>query len=195
MLNIILSALPALGSLIAGGKGHEVVAAGAKIAQEVFGSTDEKQVLEKMAADPSLAESFKAKLAAETEALRIESRNFEIQTQDTANAREVNARLAEAGSGIAWSGPVLDTVIVVGFFMTVYLIALRPVPMDQTQFTVLNVLLGALTAAFMQVVNYHRGSSAGSAAKDRVIQNIGSDNTTTAAKVAAKVVEAAAKKL
>jgi hypothetical protein len=165
MLNIILSALPILGSLIPKGKTADIVAAGTKVAQEVFGTTDEKEIVARLETDPALAEQFKAKLSAETEALRM-------QIEDTQDARANNTRLAELGHAGYWSGPVIDTVVVVGFFVVLGMLVMRPVAMDQTQFAVANILLGVLGSAFGQIINYHRGSSAGSAAKDVAIKQI-----------------------
>lgn len=165
MLNIILSALPVLGSLIPKGKTADIVAAGTKVAQEVFGTTDEKEIVARLETDPALAEQFKAKLSAETEALRM-------QIEDTQDARANNTRLAELGHAGYWSGPVIDTVVVVGFFVVLGMLVMRPVAMDQTQFAVANILLGVLGSAFGQIINYHRGSSAGSAAKDVAIKQI-----------------------
>jgi hypothetical protein len=167
MLNIILSALPILGSLIPKGKTADIVAAGTKVAQEVFGTTDEKEIVSKLESDPALAEQFKAKLEAETSTLRM-------QIEDTQDARAKNNELASMNHAGYWSGPVIDVVVVVGFFSILALLIFRPVTMDQTQFAVANILLGALSAAFAQVINYHRGSSAGSAAKDAAIKQIAS---------------------
>lgn len=165
MLNLILSALPALGSLIAGGKGAEVASAGEKIAREIFGTTDEAAIAKRMEEDPKLAEQFKAKLEAETSALRL-------SIEDTQDARASNVKLAELGHAGYWSGPIIDMVVVVGFFVVLGVLVMRPVTMDQTQFAVANILLGTLGTSFVQIINYHRGSSAGSAAKDAAIKQI-----------------------
>lgn len=167
MLNLILSALPALGSLIAGGKGEVVAAAGEKIAREIFGTTDEATIAKRMEEDPKLAEQFKAKLEAETSALRM-------QIEDTQDARAKNNELASLGHAGYWSGPIIDVVVVLGFFIVLGVLVLRPVTMDQTQFAVANILLGTLGTSFVQIINYHRGSSAGSAAKDAAIKQIAS---------------------
>lgn len=163
MLNIILSALPILGSLIPKGKTADIVAAGTKVAQEVFGTTDEKEIVSRLESDPALAEQFKAKLEAETTALRM-------QIEDVQNARASNTKLAELGHAGYWSGPIIDVVVVLGFFLVLGVLVLRPVTMDQTQFAVANILLGTLGTSFVQIINYHRGSSAGSAAKDTAIK-------------------------
>lgn len=165
MLQIILAALPVLSSLIPKGKTADIVAAGTKVAQEMFGTTDEQAVLAKLESDPKLAEQFKARLEAETAALRL-------QIEDTQDARASSVRLAELGHAGYWSGPVIDTVVVVGFFVVLGMLVMRPVTMDQTQFAVANILLGVLGSAFGQIINFHRGSSAGSAAKDAAIKQI-----------------------
>lgn len=193
MLGLILSALPILGKLIPEGKTAEIVALGTKAAQELFGTTNEADIVAKMEADPKLAEQFKARLEADTQALQIESRNYELQIQDAANARAANLALATAHNPIAWSGPIIDVVVVAGFFAMLAMIVFRPVTMDQMQFSIANILLGILGGAFGQIINYHRGSSAGSMAKDQVINKITAENTSAAATVAAKVVEAAKK--
>jgi hypothetical protein len=54
MLSIILAALPILAKLIPDGKTADIVAAGTKVAQEVFGTTDEASIVAKMEADPAL---------------------------------------------------------------------------------------------------------------------------------------------
>ncbi|MCZ8098832.1 MAG: hypothetical protein O9972_13025 [Burkholderiales bacterium] len=191
MLNIVLAALPILGKLIPQGRTGELIEAGTRVAQEVFGSTKESEIEAKIAADPALAEQFKARLAAETEAMQIESRNYELQVQDAANARAENIRLVETGSPIAWSGPVVDTVVVLGFFGTLFMLLARPVNLSPEMLTLLTTMVGFLGNNFAQIVNYHRGSSAGSALKDRMIQNINTKNASAAATVAAQVVEAA----
>lgn len=165
MLNFILAALPALGSLIGAGKEADVIAAGAKVAQQVFGSTDEKEIAKQIATNPALADQFKAKLEAETAALTA-------QLADVQDARASNVKLAELGHAGYWSGPIIDMVVVLGFFMVLGLLVLRPVTMDQTQFAVANILLGTLGTSFVQIINYHRGSSAGSASKDAALKQM-----------------------
>lgn len=167
MLNIILSALPILGKLIPQGKTADIVAAGTKVAQEMFGTSDEREVIAKLESDPKLVEQFKAKLEAETSALRM-------QIEDTQDARTKNNELAGMGHAGYWSGPIIDVVVVLGFFVVLSVLVMRPVTMDQTQFAVANILLGTLGTSFVQIINYHRGSSAGSAAKDAAIKQIAS---------------------
>lgn len=61
MLEILLGLVPALGNLVAGGKGKEVATIGAQIAKEVLG-TDDPAGMEAALADPKNVEAFKARL-------------------------------------------------------------------------------------------------------------------------------------
>lgn len=165
MLNIILSALPVLGSLIPKGKTADIVAAGTKVAQEVFGTTDEKEIVSQLESNPALAEQFKAKLAAETAALQA-------TLADTQDARATQVALAQIGHASAWGSPVMAMTVTVGFLAILSIFVLRPLQLDTIQITVVNVLIGYLGAGFQQAVNYYLGSSAGSAAKDAAIKQI-----------------------
>lgn len=182
MLNLILAALPALGALISGGKGDAVIAAGTKIAQEVFGTTDERSIAQKIANDPALAEQFKAKLEAETSALQA-------ALADVQDARATTVALASHGGWNANAAAILTGINYVGFFGVLILLVMKGLP-DNARELVAG-MIGAIVGAYVGTNNFWFGSSAGSANKDSLIRNISSENTTTAAKVAAKVVEAA----
>lgn len=187
MLNLILAAIPALGSVLTQGKTKELLEVGTKVAKEIFGTTDQNEIEAKMASDPALAAQFQAKLEAETAALQEDTKRFQLQIEDTANARASNQALVQSESAIAWSGPVIDTVVVFGFFGTLFMLLARPVQLSPEMLTLLTTMVGFLGNNFAQIVNYHRGSSAGSAIKDRMLQAINVDNSN----VAARVVEAA----
>lgn len=165
MLNIILAALPALGGLISGGKGDAVIAAGAKIAQEVFGTTDERSIAQKIANDPALAEQFKAKLEAETSALQA-------TMEDVQDARATTVSLAAQGSVIAWGAPVVSVVVICGFVGLSFL-AMKPESAGIRSDVAL-YLLGAWQSLATAVVGYWIGSSAGSASKDTALKQIAS---------------------
>lgn len=169
MLGIILAALPFLGKLIPEGKSKDLIDIGTKVAQEVFGTTDEASIIAKMEADPKLAEQFKAKMESQTASLREETERLRIQAEDTNNARISNFKLAEVNHAGYWSGPIIDTVVVTGFFAVVLTMVFKPIQMTTEILTVFNVMVGFLGNSFVQIINYHRGSSAGSAAKDKVI--------------------------
>lgn len=161
MLNIILAALPALGSLVSGGKADAVISAGTKIAREVFGTTDEVSIAKQIETNPALAEQFKAKLEAETA-------NLAAQLADVQDARATTVRLAESGSAISWGAPVISVIVVIGYLGLVFALLFKTIPDNQVTL----VLFGGLSAAFAQVINYWLGSSAGSATKDIALKQI-----------------------
>ena len=67
---------------------------------------------------------------------------------------------------------VLGSMIVMGFFLTL----LTSIVLVQGQDTI-NLMLGALIAAFSTVVGYFFGSSSSSAKKDETISNIATSST------------------
>lgn len=162
MLNIILAALPALGSLVSGGKADAVITAGTKIARDVFGTTDETAIAKQIETNPALAEQFKTKLEAETA-------NLAAQFADVQDARDTTVRLAEAGSAISWGAPAVSVIVVGGFVGLSYL-AMNPSPTVRHE--VVLYLLGAWQTLAGSVVGYWVGSSAGSANKDVALKQI-----------------------
>ncbi len=56
-----------------------------------------------------------------------------------------------------------------------------PADVNQTAMTVINMLLGALVAKFTTIVDYHFGSSKGSASKDDTISTMAASASATAA--------------
>lgn len=162
MLNIILAAIPALGSLLGTGKAGEVIAAGAKIAQEVFGTTDERDIAKQISTNPALADQFKAKLEAETAALTA-------HLADVQDARATTIALATQGSVISWGAPVVSVIVVIGFVWLSYL-AMNPTTGVRSD--VVLYLLGAWQSLATAVIGYWIGSSAGSASKDVTLKQM-----------------------
>ena len=64
---------------------------------------------------------------------------------------------------------VLGAIIVAGFFVATYLLIYNSVPVENND--VLNMLLGALMAQFVNVVAYFYGSSKGSSDKTEIMSN------------------------
>lgn len=71
-------------------------------------------------------------------------------------------------------GRVLISIIVVAGFIGILILVLTTKLQGSATSEVLLVMLGALAAAFGQVVSYWVGSSSGSAQKDTAIQNLAS---------------------
>ena len=165
MLNLILAALPALGSLIGGGKAGEVIAAGTKVAQEVFGTTDERDIAKQIQTNPALAEQFKAKLEAETSALQA-------QLADVQDARATMVTLSSQGGWNANATAVLTAINYIGFFGVLILLIWKGLP-DNARELVAG-MIGAIVGAYVGSNNFWFGSSAGSANKDVALKQIAS---------------------
>ncbi|QCO03018.1 hypothetical protein [Azospirillum argentinense] len=94
-----------------------------------------------------------------------------LDNEDRADARAQTVELAKAGSRISWGAPVVSVIVLVGFFSVMALLFVIPKEdMAERTFNLLNMLFGALVLGFGQVTNYWLGSSAGSAAKDKLLR-------------------------
>jgi hypothetical protein len=95
--------------------------------------------------------------------------------------------LATTNSTIAWTAPTISYLVIAGFFIFLFVLVglywwLPNNPNNQNNFIVqiINIAVGALTAAFATVVNFWLGSSAGSQKKDDAnltLQQAQSDRT------------------
>lgn len=184
MLNLILAALPILGKLIPDGKTAEIVAAGTKVAQEVFGTTDEAAIVAKMEADPKLAEQFKVKLEAETANLRM-------QVEDTQDARATTVKLAEINSPNSYAPAILTAINFCGFYGVLILILMNGLP-DTGARELVSGMVGAVIGSYLASNNYFFGTSASSARSGEALRTIAAQaSTPTAGQMAGKVIDAA----
>ena len=111
------------------------------------------------------------------EKLKEDNRAKEFVTisnnQNTANWRDNNSKIQESAnaSNLAKNTPyILDFFIVIATFSLGLLLFLTPIPEQNKD--ILNILFGTLLGLSVTVVNYHRGSSNGSAAKSDIINKI-----------------------
>lgn len=111
------------------------------------------------------------------EKLKEDNRAKEFATiqdnQNTSNARDNNARIQESSnaSNLAKNTPyILDFFIVISTFALGLLLFLTPIPEQNKD--ILNILFGTLLGLSVTVVNYHRGSSTGSASKSEIINKL-----------------------
>jgi hypothetical protein len=170
---------PVLGGLIAGPAGAAVGGVLGKALASAMGvDATPEAVREAVQADPAKAEETIRALGLDpalvatlgsVEALELARER--IAAEDRAGARAQTMTLASNGSPIAWGAPVVSTLVVAGFLAMVAALLFRTIP----DTAVTNILLGTLAAAFVQVVNYWLGSSAGSKTKDTTIRAIAED--------------------
>jgi hypothetical protein len=67
---------------------------------------------------------------------------------------------------------VVCTLVVFLFGMALALFILRPLKLDSEVTTLINIMIGALSAEFSGVVRYYIGSSRSSSDKDEMIKNV-----------------------
>lgn len=170
----LLALLPILGEIApwiirqlagdgAGAVAEQVLAAAGAVA----GGTDPATVAAAVA-DPArraelALELGKISATAEAERERQATERWRLELEGVANARAAglgSAEIARTQSRMAWAVLVLFAAVLAGLF-------LRGVPAGAE--SLVNVLLGVLTAGFAAVIGYYFGSSAGSAAKERAM--------------------------
>lgn len=74
---------------------------------------------------------------------------------------------------------IISVLVVLGFFVVLFIWIYTPIDLTERGMTVLNNLVGALTLAFGQVIQYWLGSSATSRNKDQALQRIAEQKGTT----------------
>ncbi|MBK3736466.1 hypothetical protein GAY29_25900 [Azospirillum brasilense] len=90
-----------------------------------------------------------------------------LDNEDRADARAQTVQLAQAGSRISWGAPIVSTIVLVTFGVVLYRVLNQSAgEIDQNA----TLMLGALTTMASAVVSYWVGSSAGSAAKDKLLR-------------------------
>jgi len=134
--------------------GREVSAEPSAIAEAVAGATPEQIVQLRQ-----LDQDFRARMAEMGFKNAEELERIEASDRASARGREIAVRDRTPA--------LLALLVILGFFGVLTFMLLRAVP-DQAR-DALMVMLGALGAAFMSVVAYYFGSSAGSARKDVIL--------------------------
>lgn len=107
-----------------------------------------------------------AALAAADAKMQAEVDKFKAQLEDVQDARRVGLEYAKADSKIQWAPTIVSVIVAVGFCLFSYIAIVRPAGADRD---VTMYLLGAWNSAFVTMLSYWLGSSAGSARKDDVI--------------------------
>ncbi|MBP2301156.1 hypothetical protein [Azospirillum picis] len=138
-----------------------VTAAGTVTGFPVAKPEDIAPLAASIAADPAALAEFRKAVADRMLSL------LALDNGDRANARGQTVDLAKAGSRIAWGAPLVSFVVLVTFGVVLYRVL--SVPAGQADPNA-SLMLGALTTMATAVVSYWVGSSAGSAAKDKLLR-------------------------
>jgi len=172
LLPLALQLLPTLGRWLGGATGETVASAAAQVVQTVTGTSDPAQAEAALAANPELRVQLTtrlAEIAAQREAAADQARLEEMRAvlADVSNARSMTLGLAQARSPLAYGAVLMTIMVMAANLALVWLLLTRSYPAESKDIVLLLVgqVLGWGTAA----VAYWLGSSAGSAAKDRLL--------------------------
>ena len=176
LIGIAAGLAPDIIKLIAGDTTGQFADQVGKAVADTVGTTNAGEAQTKLAANPAAEAALRQKLAElALEATKAQNAEAGQQRQDTntQGARSALQALATTNATIARTAPIISYLVIAGFFIFLFvLVALywgKPVDANnQNNFIVqiINIAVGALTAAFATVINFWLGSSAGSQKKD-----------------------------
>jgi hypothetical protein len=177
LIGIAVGMLPDIIKLIAGDKTGQLADQVGKAVSDTLGTNNAAEAQTKLAADPAAQAALQQKLVElALEATKTQNAEFDQQRQDaltnTQGARGGLQALAKTNATIAWTAPTVSYLVIAGFFaflfVLVWLYKTADTKVDPNNFVIqiINIAVGALTAAFATVVNFWLGSSAGSQKKD-----------------------------
>jgi lysozyme family protein len=179
LIGIAVGMLPDIIKLIAGDKTGQLADQVGKVVSDTLGTTNAADAQTKLATDAAAKAALQQKLAElALDATKAQNAESDQQRQDalsnTQGARSGLQALATTNSTIAWTAPTISYLVIFGFFVFLFVLVwlywgAKPAdPNNQNNFVIqiINIAVGALTAAFATVVNFWLGSSAGSQKKD-----------------------------
>jgi lysozyme family protein len=176
LIGIAMGLAPDIIKLIAGDKTGQLADQFGKAVADTVGTTNAGEAQTKLAANPADEAALRQKLAElALDATKAQNADAGQRAQEALNntqsARSGLQALATTNSTIAWTAPTISYLVIGGFFAFLFVLVWlywgKPVD-NQNNFIVqiINIAVGALTAAFATVVNFWLGSSAGSRKKD-----------------------------
>ena len=174
LIPLAITLLPEIGKWLFGSSGESVAKDASAVVSAIAGTDDATAAAAAISADPAKAMELRARLAeiaakADADARAADLATLTAKLGDVANARNQTEQLASSGSRIAWGAPILSGIILLAFGVMLSIVLFRDIP--QSSQAIANVLLGTLATMAVQVANYWLGSSAGSAAKTRSLDD------------------------
>lgn len=153
-----------IGKLLSGGVGDIV---------EKIGGVADKFIQTKEEKEAFSLELLKAKADIEQKAADLEAKVEEAYIKDIQDARSSFTRIQESDKA-SWLAknilPILTVGVTLGFFGLLFYMLKYDVPTANKD--ILNIMLGSLGTAWISIVGYFFGSSAGSKANADVIRKI-----------------------
>ncbi|MGJ3262510.1 MAG: glycoside hydrolase family 108 protein [Salinarimonas sp.] len=175
LIALALQLVPDAARAFAGDKAGEVASSVSEAVAEAAGTSDARAARIALAQDPAKLADLRIKLAQITAKAEADRRAddlaaLEAGIGDRESARATFAELAKAGNAVGLAPVIISVIVTVGFFvMLIWLLAAQPTLSANTAvLQLINIVIGALTAAFATVVNFWLGSSHGSRIKDQI---------------------------
>lgn len=156
---------PVLGGAVAGPAGAAIAGTVIGALADALGTAKTPEAVEKALEKPEATVIVKQVEASQGGAVMEEVNAY---LQDVQDARAATVKLVEHNSAIAWGAPIISVIVMLGFSMLSYLSIYAP----GNQREVLLFLLGNWSGLATGVVAYWVGSSAGSASKEAVLNNL-----------------------
>lgn len=186
LVAIAAALVPEIARLLAGDRAGVAAGHVAEAVRSATGTDDPLEAQRQIEANPATASSLKirlAEIALEQEKLQRDAADAARQAEldalksrfaDTQNARSTLVELARTGNITVWGAPLVSSVVTLGFFGVTLTLMLSHYDPKENQFlgSILNIIVGALVAAFTAVVNFWIGSSEGSRTKDVTAQSL-----------------------
>ncbi|PNG26721.1 transglycosylase SLT domain-containing protein [Methylocella silvestris] len=186
LIGLAIQLVPQLLQLFSGDKAGQI---GQKVADAVtkITKTDSPEEATKIVMeDPKIKADLQAELAqiafsAQQAAFQDAQNQREadlkadvLANESTAGARRFAEALAASSPLMQWTPTVISFMVVIGFLALLTLLtfgkAVGLANPDQNFLQIINILIGALAAAFATVMNFWLGSSLGSRGKDRMLE-------------------------
>lgn len=104
----------------------------------------------------------------ELEHAKLEQKERELHAADRADARKMHIDNNSNGKR-DYTADILSLSITIGFFGLLFLLVFYKI--DPSSKTVIDIIIGALCAAFLKVLDFHFGTSKGSSDKNRILEN------------------------
>jgi hypothetical protein len=159
IISVGIKYAPGLIGLFAGDGAGKVAEKVVATAKEVLGTTDPVAAEAKLAADPSLAETFAARLNADVETLRVE-------LADVANARALGLGLVQARHWTANMPAIVVLGTMAAYFSFTACLFFIGMEIPERMFQLLMIAYGTLSTSFGTALAYYLGTTRSSAAKD-----------------------------
>lgn len=161
----IAAVAPLLGAVLTGPVGAVAASAGT-LAASFLGVEPKPEIIAGMLKDPKtmlrlkeLEDQHRARL------VEWQTRQLELEVENTKSARNREVELAKTGSAAAWVTGLVAMVVITGFFGMLHQVLAKEMVNEPAL-----ILLGSLGTAFGAVVNYYLGSSLGSTRKNAILE-------------------------